>query len=1185
MKGSAAGHLPLVSCIMPTFNRRRFVKCAIHYFLRQDYPNKELVIIDDGADRVADLIPTDPQIRYFELPQCTSTGAKRNLACKHSKGAFIAHWDDDDWYAPWRLTYQVEQLLDADADISGLNRVLFYAPKEEKAWEYVYPPAERAWVYGASLCYTRLFFESHPFPDIRVGEDTCFVWADSRARVHALKDFRFLVALVHGGNASPKQTADPRYQPRALDEVEALLGEDLPFYARWRAVAAPELAKGKSSTRRALISAAQGIGDILRVTPLIRVAHGLGFEVDVLLATDYPEVAQLLEGAPEIRQVIQVPCARGGTNSAGNRGLESLPVEVASTDYEVAAFTAWSAPICKRVRARQALVFDHARWLTEGDSRSVERIARDMGWQGDMPEPFAMASARRFDLPPGTVAIHFGCKAEWPWKKWHGFDALAQRFQSVVIVGTQEDLLTEGTYFHRDFRWPVHVQNFVGKLGLADTAALLRECAALVSNDSGLMHLAAALGVPTFGIFGITSPQREGMPLKNFHPITKGLPCEAACHAGSWGRRDCEYHLSCLKTLSPEEVFMKISATLSEQNDKLLPPLNNSTTSRVNTHGRCSDAVNMTYYGNMFDASGYGHAARAYLHALHSAGVELRVVDLAAKRSRQVEDPLLDSFVGKSIDADFHLFHGPPPQWAHLAFPLRNVIAMTVWETDTMPTQWRPVLSHALDVWLPCEFNAAVFSAALGKSVFKLPHPVFSGVSNGNSAHLPAVDREIQSDDYVFYAIFEWQDRKSPERTLEAYFRAFPKDEKTVLILKTNPGAADVARRALEEIHRRTGSRARAVVRPEAWTEAQIAALHSRGDCYVSLHRGEGWGYPLFEAAVRGKPLIATGYSGPLDYLGVDAHYLVRHTLTSVRQPYVYYHPSMHWAEPDTGHASEHMRTVRSRPEEARARAGEAAKKLAQEFSLEAIGKRARQRLTELLRRPNIVKRGLINGARQERDLRPTVPIPGEWFDADYFEHGRKSNWKNGYHWRDFAGLFRETAEFLATMFPEAESFIDAGCAKGFLVRALRERKKEAWGFDHSHWAIEHAEESARPFLLCKSAGSAVFDRSFDVTMAFSLLENLTEEQALQFLQCARVWTRQALVAVVLTCEGNNERARILADDRDLAHLTLQSRAWWHERFLRAGWRQDALHRVSERACQIHPLPSRMNWKIFAYAP
>jgi ADP-heptose:LPS heptosyltransferase/SAM-dependent methyltransferase len=558
MNESNPSLLPLVSCIMPTSNRRRFLPRAIDYFLRQDYPSRELIIVDDGTDRVGDLVPCDPRIRYFQLPHSSSTGAKRNFACNLSKGTLIAHWDDDDWYASWRLTYQVEQLLAADVDICGLDRVLFYGPDEADAWEYVYPPGQRPWVYGASLCYKRSFFEAHPFPDIRVGEDTCFVWADPGARVKALENRRFMVGLMHGENTSPKVTSDSRYVSRALDDVEILLGDDFSFYSGWRTNTYSGTLHPNAVRRRALICAAQGIGDILRVTPLIRVAHRLGFEVDVLLATDYPEVAQLFQGAPEIHQLIQVPSIRGGSGLAAHCGLQTLPGEIGRTEYEIAAFTTWSAPMSNLIRSRRVFAFDQARWLAEGDSRSVDRIARDMGWEGRLPDPFAIASARQFNLPPGTVALHPGCKAEWPWKKWHGFDELARRLESVVIVGTQEDLNTNGTYFQREFHWPEHALNFVGKLTLVDTAALLRQCAGLISNDSGLMHLATVLDVPAFGIFGITSPEREGIRLANFHPITKCLPCEAACHAGSWGRRDCEHHLRCLKTLTADDVMQKV---------------------------------------------------------------------------------------------------------------------------------------------------------------------------------------------------------------------------------------------------------------------------------------------------------------------------------------------------------------------------------------------------------------------------------------------------------------------------------------------------------------------------------------------------------------------------------------------------------------------------------------------------
>ena len=69
------------------------------------------------------------------------------------------------------------------------------------------------------------------------------------------------------------------------------------------------------------------------------------------------------------------------------------------------------------------------------------------------------------------------------------------------------------------------------------------------------------------------------------------------------------------------------------------------------------------------------------------------------------------------------------------------------------------------------------------------------------------------------------------------------------------------------------------------------------------------------------------------------------------------------------------------------------------------------------------------------------LPIPGDWYDADYFEHGLKSNWDRGYTWPLFKGVFEDTARYLEEMFPEAASFLDVGCAKGFLVKALREAR------------------------------------------------------------------------------------------------------------------------------------------------
>ena len=221
---------PLVSCIMPTFNRRMFVPQAIKYFLRQDYEPKELIVVDDGTDAIGDLIPSDERVKYIRLNQRLTIGAKRNLACQQARSEIIAHWDDDDWMAGWRLSYQVNNLLNERADICGLDKVLFFDPSSDRAWEYVYTNGGKPWVYGATLCYGKGLWRRNSFPDINVGEDSRFVWSNASAKILKLDNKGLLVALVHSGNTSPKQTANSCWHPYPVEGILRLLGEDRPFY-------------------------------------------------------------------------------------------------------------------------------------------------------------------------------------------------------------------------------------------------------------------------------------------------------------------------------------------------------------------------------------------------------------------------------------------------------------------------------------------------------------------------------------------------------------------------------------------------------------------------------------------------------------------------------------------------------------------------------------------------------------------------------------------------------------------------------------------------------------------------------------------------------------------------------------------------------------------------------------------
>lgn len=205
--------LPLVSCIMPTANRQKFIPLAIDYFLKQDYPNAELIIIDDGIEPAGALIPNHPKIRYFYSEPIGTIGVKRNYACEKASGEIIMHWDDDDWYAHDWISTQVSVLTSSDADITGLNRVIFFSPSVEKRWMYENTDTDQPWLCGATMAYRKSFWQKHPFIDIQVGEDYDFVW-NSGAKTHAFDYLNGFVAILHAHNTSIKPVENVHHKKK-----------------------------------------------------------------------------------------------------------------------------------------------------------------------------------------------------------------------------------------------------------------------------------------------------------------------------------------------------------------------------------------------------------------------------------------------------------------------------------------------------------------------------------------------------------------------------------------------------------------------------------------------------------------------------------------------------------------------------------------------------------------------------------------------------------------------------------------------------------------------------------------------------------------------------------------------------------------------------------------------------------
>jgi glycosyltransferase involved in cell wall biosynthesis len=207
---------------------------------------------------------------------------------------------------------------------------------------------------------------------------------------------------------------------------------------------------------------------------------------------------------------------------------------------------------------------------------------------------------------------------------------------------------------------------------------------------------------------------------------------------------------------------------------------------------------------------------------------------------------------------------------------------------------------------------------------------------------------DIQEGDFVFYTIGTWTARKAIPDLIRCYLNAFTSRDNTLLVIKTSSKDYTKNRwmqylRRPREIAQKIAASysdpARMLLITESLTEAEIACLHRRGDCFVSLSHSEGWGLGAFDAAGLGKPIVITGYGGHLEFLPKELAYLVDYRMVPVidRQGSASYSMNQAWAEPDLTQASKLMRDVFDNRGEALARGRELSQFVRQRFQQEKV--------------------------------------------------------------------------------------------------------------------------------------------------------------------------------------------------------------------------------------------------------
>jgi glycosyltransferase involved in cell wall biosynthesis len=273
-------------------------------------------------------------------------------------------------------------------------------------------------------------------------------------------------------------------------------------------------------------------------------------------------------------------------------------------------------------------------------------------------------------------------------------------------------------------------------------------------------------------------------------------------------------------------------------------------------------------------------------------------------------------------------------------------IGLWYWELEQVPARWAEIARSINEVWAPTQFIANALRKMLSTEVTTM----LPGVKITN---VPAISRTtlgIDRDAYMLLFMFDMKsnmERKNPLAAIEAYRKAFRSDDRVQLVIKVSDGKSNPTELArLKSAAQEAG----VMVIDEVLSREASYGLIQECDCYVSLHRSEGLGLTLAEAMLMSKPVIATNYSGNVDFMEESTSMLVDYRLVPLRVASPPYEIGSLWAEASTDQAAHFMRWAFEHPDQAREMGGRAKLHAESVLSLEKAGERMRNRLDAIRR-------------------------------------------------------------------------------------------------------------------------------------------------------------------------------------------------------------------------------------------
>ncbi|HLP06791.1 MAG TPA: glycosyltransferase family 4 protein [Opitutaceae bacterium] len=349
---------------------------------------------------------------------------------------------------------------------------------------------------------------------------------------------------------------------------------------------------------------------------------------------------------------------------------------------------------------------------------------------------------------------------------------------------------------------------------------------------------------------------------------------------------------------------------------------------------------------------GVGESARCMVRAADAAGLPVAVVPLKLNCLNPQGDDSLAARLQTANPHGVNVIHVDAPQSRDIdhhhgrAFRAGKYnIAYWAWELPEFPDAWLEYAQYYDEIWCPSDFVREAIAAKLPHGVHTMPHAIGFARPTETAAAIRA-RFGLPADRFLFLFLYDlnsYSERKNPRALLEAYRRAFPASAEVGVVIKVHNRASNPESWA--RLQAEAAALPGATLIAETLPRADIYELQAACDCFVSLHRSEGFGLAIAESMYLGKPVISTDWSASAEFVNDRNGCPVQAKLITLDRNVGPYAKGQTWADPDIEHAAWWMRRLVAEPALREQLGAKARATIEERFAPAVIGRRYRRRL------------------------------------------------------------------------------------------------------------------------------------------------------------------------------------------------------------------------------------------------